>query len=285
MLFRSDPSRIAALEVLALKLGGYALDACGEEHHLGPGRGETAHETCLWLRRLDGLDGSRELAPNVQAALSALFWRLVDTTRGTALGEIDDVAWLGPFAAWWALVIDRPVILQTLASALPMIEDGALETCCRLAEETQTALAGNKDAVDWQPEVTRLMTALHADQTELGASLSALAQALQGFGGASGARPDLEPLCMDLVLAGERLKSALHDPVRALHPARTSLDDDSLDAAASKNAPRLANVVARAIRARDLTLLEVWFASLGPTAAGLVESAVESAVQIGRAHV
>lgn len=274
-----DPARIAALEVLALKLGGYALDACGEEHHLGPGRGETAHETCLWLRRLDGLDGSRELASNVQAALSALFWRLVDTTRGTALGEIDDVAWLGPFAAWWALVIDRPVILQTLASALPMIEDGALETCCRLAEETQAALAGDKDAADWQPEVTRLMTALHADQTELGASLSALAGALTGFSGASGARPDLEPLCMELVLAGERLKSALHDPVRALHPARTSLDDDSLDAEASKNAPRLANVVARAIRARDLTLLEVWFASLGPTAASLVEAAVESAVR------
>src|SRR5690606_25773652 len=92
-----------ALEVLALKLGGYALDACGEEHHMGPGRGETAHATCLWLRKLEGLvDGSRQMPSALQSSLSALFWRLVDTTRGTALGEVDDVAWLGPFAAWWA---------------------------------------------------------------------------------------------------------------------------------------------------------------------------------------
>ena len=81
-----------ALEVLALKLGGYALDANGAEQDLGPGRGETAHETCLWLRKLDGLDGSREVPPALQSALSAIFWRLVDVTRGTSLGEVDDVS-------------------------------------------------------------------------------------------------------------------------------------------------------------------------------------------------
>ncbi|HEX3769954.1 MAG TPA: hypothetical protein VHV30_03770, partial [Polyangiaceae bacterium] len=48
-----------SLEVLAVRLGGYALDACGESADLGPGRGPTAHDTCLWLRKLDGLtDGT-----------------------------------------------------------------------------------------------------------------------------------------------------------------------------------------------------------------------------------
>ena len=100
------------LEVLAVRLGGYALDACGEDAVLGRGRGPTAHDTCLWLRKVEGLtDGTRELPASLKTALSALFWRLVDTTRGTALGEVDDVEWLGPFAAWWALVIDRPATL------------------------------------------------------------------------------------------------------------------------------------------------------------------------------
>ncbi len=126
-----DVSFEHSLEVLALKLGGYALDACGQGQELGPGPGRVAHDTCLWLRKLEGLvDGTRDMPGSLRSALSALFWRLVDTTRGTALGEVDDVAWLGPFAAWWALVIDRPAILQQLATALPMIADGALETCC-----------------------------------------------------------------------------------------------------------------------------------------------------------
>src|SRR5262249_44020135 len=109
------------LETLAIQLGGYALDACGEEE-VGPGRGPTAHATCLWLRKIEGLaDGSRELPHALGSALSKLFWRLVDTTRGTTLGEVDDVHWLGPFAAWWALVIDRPAMLLPLGNALPMM--------------------------------------------------------------------------------------------------------------------------------------------------------------------
>ncbi len=54
--------RAISLEVLAIRLGGYALDACGEDSDLGPGRGPTAHDTCLWLRKIEGLqDGAREL--------------------------------------------------------------------------------------------------------------------------------------------------------------------------------------------------------------------------------
>ena len=269
-----------ALEVLALKLGGYALDACGEDSELGPGAGPTAHQTCLWLRKLDGLaDGSRELPKSLQSALSSLFWRLVDTTRGTALGEVDDVEWLGPFAAWWALVIDRPSLLQQLATALPMIADGALERCCELAAETRRALSDDADAGAWGDEVARTLGQLKASDTELAEALAGLALALRDFDGVAGPKPDLESNCLQLVIAAERLQAALADPVRALHPSSDTPADDSLNRATSENAPRMASVVARAIRARDLSLLEVWFASLGPLASTLVDRAVGAAVK------
>ena len=58
------------LEVLAIRLGGYALDACGEDSELGRGRGPTAHATCLWLRKVEGLaDGSRDMTPPLESAL------------------------------------------------------------------------------------------------------------------------------------------------------------------------------------------------------------------------
>src|SRR5690606_16663917 len=86
----ADLASDVPLEALALRLGGYALDACGEDQALGSG--STAHDTCLWLRKLEGLaDGSRELPPALESALSAIFWRLVDSTRGTTLGLGDDV--------------------------------------------------------------------------------------------------------------------------------------------------------------------------------------------------
>ncbi|MCB9632538.1 MAG: serine/threonine protein kinase, partial [Sandaracinus sp.] len=269
-----------ALEVLALKLGGYALDACGEEHHVGPSRGETAHSTCLWLRKLEGLsDGSRTMPSSLQGSLSALFWRLVDTTRGTSLGEVDDVAWLGPFAAWWALVIDRPAILQQLANALPMIADGALETCCTLADQTRAALSEAVEDGAWGEAVAATLRDLRADETELAAALAGLARALEGFAETAGPKPDLEAHCVDLVLAAERLHGALADPVRALHPPKDSPVDDSLAERTTANAPRMASVVSRAIRVRDLSLLEVWFASLGPTTASLVEAAIRGAIK------
>lgn len=276
----SDPRLDDALEVLALKLGGYALDACGEEPDLGPGGGPTAHETCLWLRKLEGLaDGSRELPAPLSNALSALFWRLVDTTRGTALGEVDDVKWLGPFAAWWALVIDRPALLQQLATALPMIADGALETCCELADATRAAVSSGEADGAWGAAARQALVELQAEDTELAESLSGLSEALARFGSASGRHPELETLCVDLVLASERLQNALADPVRALHPASDTGADDSLNQASSENAPRMASVVARAIRARQMSLLEVWFASLGPVTSALVEAAVSAAVK------
>jgi len=41
----------------------------------------------------------------------------------------------------------------------------------------------------------------------------------------------------------------------------------------------MASVMTRAIRAREMTLLDVWFASLGPLASGLVEGAVADAMR------
>jgi serine/threonine-protein kinase len=272
-----------SLEVLAVRLGGYALDACGESADLGPGRGPTAHDTCLWLRKLDGLtDGTRELPESLKSALSTLFWRLVDTTRGTALGEVDDVRWLGPFAAWWALVIDRPAVLQQLATALPMMAEGALTRCCDQAEALRTAMSIRMANGQWGPSVAEALEALHATDTELAASLADLSRALEEFAGVAGPKADLEAKCLELVLAGERLHAALADPVKALHTVSAASPapvEDSLARAATENAPRVAALVARAIRTRDLTMLDVWFASLGTAAAALLEDAVRAAIR------
>jgi len=268
------------LEVLAIRLGGYALDACGETSDLGPGRGPTAHDTCLWLRKLEGLaDGSRELPAALKGALSALFWRLVDTTRGTALGEVDDVQWLGPFAAWWALVIDRPEVLLQLATALPMIVPGALAMCCEQAEALRTAVSLGLEDGQWGSSATEALDALHAGDTELARALAGLASALETFASASGPRPNLEPMCLDLVLAADRVHRALADPVKGLHPASKAGADDSLARTATENAPRVAALVARAIRARELSMVDVWFASLGPVASALLEAAVRAAIR------
>ncbi|APR78686.1 Serine/threonine protein kinase [Minicystis rosea] len=276
----ADPQADVALEVLAIRLGGYALDACGADGELGPGRGPTAHDTCLWLRKLEGLaDGSRELPPALKSALSTLFWRLVDTTRGTALGEVDDVRWLGPFAAWWALVIDRPAMLAQLATALPMMAEGALSRCCEQAEALRTAVSSAQDDEGWAFSAEEALTALHAEETELARALSGLAEALEEFSTVSGPKPDLEARCLALVLAGDRLQASLVDPVKALHaPGEVPLDEPRSTSAAA-NAQRVAVLVARAIRAREPSMLDVWFASLAPAASGLLELAVRGAIR------
>ncbi|HEX8794428.1 MAG TPA: serine/threonine-protein kinase [Polyangiaceae bacterium] len=277
----ADPQADVPLEVLAIRLGGYALDACGEESVLGPGRGPTAHETCLWLRKLQGLaDGSRELPPELKNALSMLFWRLVDTTRGTALGEVDDVQWLGPFAAWWGLVIDQPAMLLQLATALPMMAEGALATCCAHADALRSAVSLGMPDGDWSAMAEDALAALHASETELARALAGLATSLAKFSKASGPNPQLEDLCLELVLCGERLQGALADPVKALRPPNAPSEDpdDSFARSAIANAPRVAGLVARAIRAREKSLLDVWFASLGPVASALLEAAVDGAM-------
>jgi len=280
----SDPDADLPLEVLAIRLGGYALDACGESADLGPGRGPTAHDTCHWLRKISGLaDGSRDLPPALKSALSALFWRLVDTTRGTALGEVDDVEWLGPFAAWWALVIDRPAMLLQLATALPMMADGALARCCERAELLRTAVSSGGGDGEWGAAASDALESLHALNTELSRALLGLSDALLSFDGAAGPKPNLETMCLDLVRAGERLQSALADPVKALHEVQARNEEGHslvpMSRNAAENAQRIASLVARAIRARELSLLDVWFASLGPVASALLEGAVRSAIR------
>lgn len=275
------PADGTSLEVLALRLGGYALDACGEDAGLGPGRGRTAHDTCLWLRNLSGLaDGTRELPESLATALSALFWRLVDSTRGTALGAVDDVRWLGPFAAWWALVIDRPAMLERLSAALPMMSREALTRCCEGAEALRAIVSIGEADGAWGPAAAEALARLHADDTELGVALAAFARALHDFREASGRRPDLDAVCLALVLAADRLYGALSNPEKALHAAGdAAVDTDSLDRRSTENAPRVGVLVARAIRARALEMLDVWLASLGPIVSGLVEAAVRGAIR------
>ncbi len=283
------------LEILAVRLGGYALDACGEDSDLGPGRGPTAHDTCLWLRKIEGLaGGTRELPPSLASALSTLFWRLVDSTQGTALGEVDDVEWLGPFAAWWALVIDRPAVLLQLAAALPMMAPQALAECAEKAEALRAAVASEEPNGAWGAAAAEAFAALHAGDTELAQAVGGLAHALERFAVASGRRADLDSLCFDLVLAANRLQGALANPVLALHAAEESpsieiefsmaehqiADDNPSDRAAlAINAPRVATLVSRAIRARETSLLDVWFASLGPIVSALLEAAVQAAIR------
>jgi len=268
------------LEVLAVKLGGYALDACGQDDIMGPGRGKTAHDTCLWLRKLEGLaDGSRQMPEPLTHALSSIFWRLVDTTRGTTLGMGDDVRWLGPFAAWWALVIDRPAMLLQLAHALPMMAKGALQHCCDHAEELRTALSTGSADGHWAGAAAKALTALHAEDSELAHALAGLARALEAFDGVTGLSDDLEPLCVSLVLCADRLQNALADPVRALHAPTDKSADDSLTRSMTENAPRTASLVARAIRAREISMLDVWLAALGPVASAMLEATVQAAIR------
>jgi len=274
-----DADAVLALEVTAVRIGGYALDACAAPD-LGPRRGESAHATCRWLRRIDGLaDGSRQLPAPLEAAIAAVLWRLVDATRGTALGAVDDVEWLGPFAAWWGLVIDRPSMLQRLGTSLPMIAEGALEHCCEHAEALRTAIASGDPGGEWELSADVALSELKAEDTELANALGVMAACLRDFGDISGVSPKLIQACLGLVFAAERLRSCLADPERALHPATLDNAEDTLSQAATLNAPRTASLLARAIRAREMSMLEVWLASLGPITSKLIEGAVSGAMR------
>ena len=271
----ADAATDLTLEVLAIRLGGYALDACSRPADRGP----TAHDTCQWLRKIDGLiTGSRELPEALKGALSALFWRLVDTTRGTALGEVDDVRWLGPFAAWWALVIDRPAVLNQLAMALPLMAKSALDQCIEQSERLRTAVSSKAADGDWQADADEALAALHAEETELAWALDGLAVALASFADASGTMGELEVMCQELVTSANRLHAALANPVKALHPAGGETPPDSLTRHEAESAPRTAALVARAIRSRDLAMLDVWLATLGPVTSTLIEQAVSAAI-------
>lgn len=294
-----------SLSVVALKLGGYGLDACGDD---SARRGPTAYDTCHWLRSLEGLnDGSHDLSADVETALSALFWRLVDTTRGTTLGIGDDVKWLGPFAAWWALVIDRPTVLLKLSNALPMMVRGALERCCDEAAQLRAAVASEQPAGRWGLAARQSLRTLHAEDTELAHGLLELAEALADFEGVAGPNKRLDRLCLQLVRASNRVQGALSDPVRALQPAAMSTEDTDITMSlpppseeddglmqhppsserwealpldpSGKSAPRTAALVARAIRLRQPGMLDVWLASLGPVASKLLATAVKSAIR------
>ena len=270
------------LEVLALTIGGYVLDAVGSATDSAQGGGPAAHAICLWLRKLQGLsDGSRLFPPQLERSLSEIFWRLVDTTRGTARGiDDDDVEWLGPFAAWWALVIDRPAVLQRLATALPMVMERALESCCDNADMLRRAVSSGAVNDNWVGDARVALRKLRASDTELAHALGGLARSLRAFDAAVGRRHGIDELAFDLVTCSDRLVRALGDPVKALRPAsRDGRVPESLDADAAGDAPRVATLVTRAIGVRDPSMIEAWLASLGPLVSALVDAAIRAAIQ------
>ncbi|MDW8361383.1 MAG: serine/threonine-protein kinase [Myxococcales bacterium] len=273
-----DPEILDALELAALRVGSYVLDALGEGGATDRSRGAAAFDACRWLRQLDPARDRGAGTEAFRRALSGLFWRLVDGTQGTALGEVDDVEWLGPFAAWWGLVVDRPAVLRALADALPLLSPDALEQCCAHAEALRAGLEGAAPNGVWASQVRDALGALRADATELAAALLGLAAALRAFATVAGHRPELEPACVQLVVAAERLRLALADPVAALRRADAAPVDDSLTRASTENAPRIATLLARAVRTRQPALVEAWLASLDGPCGALVEAALRAAV-------
>jgi serine/threonine-protein kinase len=169
-------------------------------------------------------------------------------------------------------------MLLQLATALPMMAEGALASCCKQADALRSAIFSAQEDAGWPWVAEEAFQALHAEDTELAHALAGLAQAVEGFEEVSGPKPDLEPRCFDLVLAAERLQAALADPVKALHAAQGKADD-ALSAKAAANAPRIATLVARAVRAREISMLDVWFASLGPVASALLEATIRGAIR------
>jgi serine/threonine-protein kinase len=170
-------------------------------------------------------------------------------------------------------------MLVELATALPMMAKEALTTCCAEAAALRATLDGADTEGGWGPAAKEALGRLRAEGTELAAALDGFARGLAAFAPAAGPRPDLDALCLALVLGAERLHGALADPVKALHPASEHTARDSLSERTTENAPRTAALVAKAVRARNTGLLEIWLASLGPLTAQLVEAAVTRAVR------
>jgi serine/threonine-protein kinase len=165
-----------------------------------------------------------------------------------------------------------------------MMAPEALAHCCEKAEALRKAVSLDSPGGAWGPKAAEALKELHAEDTELAQALSALAAALESFGEASAPKDNLEAryfeaMCLDLVLAGERLHGALANPVKALHAPTGGAAEDSLQRHATENAPRVAGLVSRAIRQREISMLDVWFASLGPVASALLEAAVKAAIR------
>jgi hypothetical protein len=95
------------LEVLAIRLGGYALDACGEDRTSVRGAARRRTTRASGCARSTASRTARASSPGPERALFAvLALRRHHARHGPGRGRRRE--WLGPFAAWWALVIDRP---------------------------------------------------------------------------------------------------------------------------------------------------------------------------------
>ncbi len=92
-------------------------------------------------------------------------------------------------------MIDRPAMLLQLATALPMMAEGALAQCCEQAEALRTAVSLGLADGQWGSSAAEALEALHAEDTELAHALSGLARALEAFGARRGDRSPTSRRC------------------------------------------------------------------------------------------
>jgi hypothetical protein len=162
------------------------------------------------------------------------------------------------------------------ARALLRPRRGAAHHRCRRREE---------ETARWGPDTPpSARQALHAHDTELGARARGLSPSARGFGTAAGRTPELEACASSW--CSPRPPARPPSPIRCGAPPReragTAGADDSLSKDRHRERPRVAALVARAIRTRELSMLDVWFASLGPVTSALLEAAVRGAIRARR---
>ena len=167
--------------------------------------------------------------------------------------------WLGPFAAWWALVIDRPAMLVKLATALPMMAHSALLECCEHAEALRAAIS--PESLDGAVGRRRAAGARVAARRGHRARTRARG-ARPGARATSPARPARSRTSRRCASSwwspASGSHGALSDPVKALHPATMASAEDSLsqggdrERAARGGARRPRHPRPRAVDARRL---------------------------------
>jgi hypothetical protein len=218
-----------------MRLGGYALDACGEDAELGPGRGPTAHDTCLWLRKLEGLaDGSRELPPSSRPR-SARSSGASSTPRA-APRSARSTTWpgSGPSPRGGRSSSTAPRCWSQLATALPMMAGGA-RAVLRAAEVLRTAVSSGRRRGRWGAAPPRRSPGAARPDTELAHALGGLSPALARSARA-GRKPELEALCLELVLAATACTARPRRPGEGAARERAEGADDSPLAPTTENA-------------------------------------------------
>ena len=243
------------LEVLAIRLGGYALDACGEDVRSRPrSRPDRARHVPLAAQ---ARGSRRRLARAPAAAQGRAQHALLAPRRHHARHRARRGRRRALARPVRGVVGARHRSTGDAAAARDRAADdgrGRARAVLRAGRgASHGGLVGRGRRTSGARRRREALDALHADDTELAHALAGLARALEAFARRAGHKPNLEAMCLELVLAGDRLHGALADPVKALHAAERGASPTTRSRAApTENAPRVAALVARAIRAREL---------------------------------